>query len=213
MNMPMNKSAKDHIVDATSAFLQSFPYTGGLAKYLDEYYPNLMKRQIEYLAEELRTQALRVDNVSCNIETLQSLISTVLHQSLMTSSAYKRERFSLILVNYASGKSVDNDTLDTLVYCLAGLTELQIRMLNFGRAIPDEWDEYIKSEYYEAPISKYFTNYPEGIVMSSLYGLIEKGLVKPHNKDLLPLYERNLNVYRLRPTVFGHLLIEWIKKN
>lgn len=211
MNDSPKKTILDHAVDAVSATLQTLPFTGGLAKYLDEFYPGMVKRQIQHISEELRTHAERVEVVRCDLTRLQTLTNTVLAQSLTTSSIVKRASFRQILANYASGKSIDDDTLDTLVYCLSGLTELQIRMIQLGQKVPDAWDDYIKSEYREKLIAEYFPGYPDGVLMSAHFGLIEKGLVQIPYRVTLPHHEKELDVYRLRLTPFGSLLLEWIK--
>ena len=43
----------DHVAVAVSAALQTLPFMGGLARYLDEYYPSQQRRLLRALADEL----------------------------------------------------------------------------------------------------------------------------------------------------------------
>jgi len=40
---PIKKTVPEYVEEAVSAVLQSVPFTGGLAKYLDTYFPSQQK--------------------------------------------------------------------------------------------------------------------------------------------------------------------------
>ncbi|UCF16591.1 MAG: hypothetical protein JSW59_03845, partial [Phycisphaerales bacterium] len=60
MDKPLKKTKLDHIIDGVSAALQTAPFTGGLAKYLEEYYPSQQKRLTKHMLAELTEHAKKI---------------------------------------------------------------------------------------------------------------------------------------------------------
>jgi hypothetical protein len=129
------KNLTDHAVDLASATLQTLPFTGGLAKYLEEYYPSQQKRMIQFLADELLRQGSTVRNISCDIDKLGVMVNEIVFQLARTSSGYKRLAYFNLLLNYSSGKTTEDTQLEYYCHILSELTELQLRILVIARDV------------------------------------------------------------------------------
>lgn len=123
------KTMFDRAVDLASATLQTLPWTGGLAKYLEEYYPNQQKRLINHLCSSLMEYAKKIELVECDVDRLGALVTHVLFESMRTASEEKRAAFRAIVLNYASGKQIDENRMEYFVSLLSSLTELHICIL------------------------------------------------------------------------------------
>ncbi len=128
---PTKKTFTDNAVIAASAVLQSapFPFAGGLAKYLDEYYPSQQKRLLTYLSGELLKHGCKVDELSCNLDRLGIMVNEIIFQLCRTSSETKRLSYYNLLLNYSSGKTSEDRTLEYYMQTLSDLTELQLQIL------------------------------------------------------------------------------------
>ena len=122
----------DHVAVAVSAALQTFPFTGGLARYLDEYYPSQQRRFLKELADKICHQATKIESVSCNLDVLGTLVNRVITESVKTASEEKRAAFRSILLNYASGKEIPERKLDYFLQVLSDITELQLQILKLS---------------------------------------------------------------------------------
>lgn len=129
------KTFADHAVDFASATLQTLPYTGGLAKYLEEYYPSQQKRMLKILADELLRQGSKITNISCDLDKLGVMVNEVVFQLARTSSGYKRLAYFNLLLNYSSGKTTEDRQLEYYCHILSELTELQLRILVIARDV------------------------------------------------------------------------------
>ncbi|MDD5707429.1 MAG: hypothetical protein PHR35_16015 [Kiritimatiellae bacterium] len=122
----------DHIAIAVSAVLQTLPFTGGLARYLDEYYPSQQKRLLRTLSDELCKQATKIETISCDLNVLGALVNKVMTESMKTASEQKRLAFRAILMNYAKGKQISERKLEYFMQVLSDLTELQLEILRLS---------------------------------------------------------------------------------
>jgi hypothetical protein len=129
------KTLTDHAVDLASATLQTLPFTGGLAKYLEEYYPSQQKRMLKFLADELLRQGSKINNIACDLDKLGVMVNEIVFQLARTSSGYKRRAYFNLLLNYASGKTVKDRQLEYYCHILSELTELQLRILVIARDV------------------------------------------------------------------------------
>lgn len=122
----------DHIAVGVSATLSTLPFTGGLARYLDEYYPSQQRRLLKSLADEICSQAEKIKSVTCNLDVLGSLVNRVISESVRTVSEEKRVAFRAILLNYATGREIPKRKLDHFLQVLSDLTELQLQILKLS---------------------------------------------------------------------------------
>ena len=125
--------ARDHILIASKAVLNSLPFVGGLATYLEAYFPGQMVRQIKDFAESLVDHSRSIGALRCDQKRLGALISQVLHEIPKTTSEDKRSAFRAIILNCASGKSATEHELDALLAVLSPLTDLELRILRIAR--------------------------------------------------------------------------------
>ena len=120
----IQKRATDYVVEAVSFVLSTAPYTGGLAAYLNEYYPDQVKRTISDFKQTLVDHANNIDRVDCDFSRLTSLVSEIFLEIPKTSCEEKRQAFRSLLLNYASGKPISPNELDVFVSLLSSITEL-----------------------------------------------------------------------------------------
>ena len=199
------KTTLDHVVDAISAGLQTAPFIGGIAQYLDEYYPNQQKRWLNELTETLRANSQAIDIIKCDIEHFGALLNEALFYSLQTSSALKREAFRAILLNCASGKTADIHEIDFFMSTAGSLSELQIEMLKRARPATDDRHEKIESK-----LNDYFPESTLGMIRASYLDLVQKGLVwQPYRNTYRDLVPVPMDIFQL--TTLGESFLAWIK--
>ena len=192
------------------AALQSVPCTGGLAHYLQRYYPDQNKRLIADMVECLHGHAQEIDEVRCDLARLACLVNEISIQSLRTPSEAKRAALRGILFNYASGKSAKDHEVDAMVQAVAGLTELQIDMLKRGEGVPDG-DEYkLKYGNKEPLVVPYFPGVAYPVILGAYLGLLERGLVRQSYRGT-PRTADRLTLWHLVHTELAVLLLEWTR--
>jgi len=217
LDAPMNnaqlskKTRLDHIVDLASAALQTAPFTGGLARYLDEYYPSQQKRTLKFLGDSLKSQSEEVGEIKCDVERLGALVSNVLLESVRTNSEAKRQAFRAVLLNYAKGKAVENHTLDSIMQTVALLTELQIALLQAGES---SLEKPIKNEAGAEVLRKakdLFPDISDEVLLNSYQRLLELGLVNRRYINSTIRSAGGIDIWDIRPSSYGKILLDWIR--
>lgn len=210
----LKKTRLDHAVDIVSATLQTLPWTGGLAKYLEEYYPSQQKRLIGHLCSCLTEQAKNIEYVKCNVDKLGVLVTNVLIESARTTSEKKRAAFRAIVLNYASGKVIDENRLEYFTNLLASLTELQICILKVARDLMAVIKDYsltkpnatIESTTIDDVIS---ASIPE-LSFPAYNDLVSKGLLKHTTWRVEKPDPKSMPLKRVELSELGKEFLAWI---
>lgn len=215
------KTALDHVVDAVSAGLQSAPFTGGLGRYLDAYYPNQVKRTLENFRDTLRSHADEIESVQCDVDRLGALTSQILLEIPKTPSNDKREAFQAILLNYAEGKSIEDNKLDMFLQVLAAMTELEIRIL---RLAADPEGEARKRELIpagaissvswldEIKIEDIISGTSSVVSRWAFTNLCQRGLLTPLQTVGVPNADQPVTLPHLKLSPIGEEFLSWIER-
>lgn len=214
MNKSLKKTKLDHIVDGVSAALQSAPFCGGLAKYIEEYYPSQQKRIVKHILNELTEQAIKIEVVKCDLDELAARLNQTLINSLQTSSNIKREALRSILLNFAEGKQSSNHTIDLFTTLTLSLTELEILMLKVAEnaqdiALEKYGPTYCVSTHPDVTVDEFIDGSSRDLNYVAYKRLVEFELIDMPYANLpgiqTPVYIRALKLSNL-----GRSFLEWI---
>lgn len=222
----IKKSVADHIGTAASALLQTLPslpgmpnFTGGLARYLDEYWPNQQHRILKNLADTLRSHAEDIDSIQCDLDVLSALVLKTTNESMQTSSEKKRSAFRAILLNFASGKTIEEHKLDLFVQLVGRLTDLQIEILEIAqRGVHDVARErgliHPGSSGYAVniPAERIITNASPDLIKVAFSELCNLRLLSPNASNPLQ-YDMRVDCSFLILSDLGRELLDWIKRD
>ena len=131
------KTVSDHITDGVSAALQSIPFTGGLAKYFDEYFPTHQKRMMQNFVETLHNHAENIDEIKCDVDELCALTSRIVLESVQTASAKRQEALRALLLNFASGKETAAHKVELFTQLVLRVTDLEMELLRLANRGPE----------------------------------------------------------------------------
>ncbi|MEX1028156.1 MAG: hypothetical protein WD049_09155 [Candidatus Paceibacterota bacterium] len=209
---------KDLTATTAKAVLSSIPVpgAGAFAAFLDDYYPDQVRRQINDFKEVLLEHAERIDQLNCDHERLASLTSQVLLEIPKTTSEDKRKAFRAILLNYASGKSATPHELDAFVSILSPLTDLEMEILRVAESPRDcalEEDLVFAGSVtgeLPIPLRKIIENVSEDILMFAYNGLRDKQLIDARRIPGAGV-GCELRLEHLELSSFGSSFLDWIK--
>lgn len=213
----ITKTAGDYIAEAVSAVLSTVPFTGGLATYLNAYYPDQVRRNIDEFRQTLVDHANSIDHINCNLERLGSLVSEVILEIPKTSSEAKRRAFRSLLLNYASGKQIGSDELDVYVSLLSSMTELQLRMLQVSQEPQSEaarlnlFDPGQLAGWVHVDITQIIPNTDESILHLAYNDLCQK-LLLDGPSSVGSALGSPIRLGSLRLSALGRRFIDWIRR-
>jgi hypothetical protein len=210
--------AQDHILIASKAVLNSLPFVGGLATYLEAYYPGQVVRQIKDFAESLVDHSRSIGALRCDQKRLGTLISQVFHEIPRTTSEDKRSAFRAIILNCASGKSATEHEFDALLAVLSPLTDLELRILGMARyqgsaAVTERTlDSARTGGEPPLPLRHLIDGVNDDILLVAFDGLKRKRLLNPPQLAG-DAHRSQLCLGHLILSKFGERFMEWIKRS
>ncbi len=198
----LEKDAKEYFVEFISAAAASTPFCGGLASYIDKYYPSYTQKTLQDLYTCLTEHADEIEYIKCDLNQLGAMLSRLPLEFMKTCSQEKRNAFINILRNFCINSQSVTEEADVFMHLVSYLNEHQVKILYL-----------LKEGSAELPESKLFNDWFPNLTMEALRyicsDLHQKGLINSfeHNLDVedSPIYISYLSLSN-----FGNSFVNWI---